>query len=87
VIRARGLNQDGEPVVHVQPLTLSVGTTTGTSTKYINVQGYSVFMITSLSSNSVLGRAIRGYYTSPNDPALNVGRRPGLVPWEAPPID
>jgi Flp pilus assembly protein TadG len=85
VLRARGLNQDGQPVVHVQPLTLNVGTTPGTAQKYVNVQGYSVFVITSITANAVLGRAIRGYHANPNDSALSVGRKAGLIPWEAAP--
>jgi Flp pilus assembly protein TadG len=85
VVRSRGTNQDGQPVVHVQPLTLAVGTSAGGSTKYVNVQGYVVFIITSVDSNTVLGRAISGYYADPNDPALNVAHKPGLIPWEAAP--
>lgn len=85
VVRARGTNQDGQPVVHVEPLTLAIGTSAGGSTKYVNVQGYAVFMITSMTSNAVRGRAISGYRANPNDPALNVAKKAGLIPWEAAP--
>lgn len=85
VVRARGTNSDGQPVVHVQPLSLAVGTTAGGSTKYVNVQGYVVFLITSMTSNTVYGRAISGYHANPNDPALNVAKKAGLVPWEVAP--
>lgn len=85
VVRSRGTNSAGEPVVHVEPLTLAHGTAAGGATKYVNVQGYSVFLITSLTSNTVYGRAISGYYANPKDPALNVAHKAGLIPWEASP--
>lgn len=85
VVRTRGTNSDGQPVVHVEPLTLAIGTSAGGSTKYVNVQGYVVFLITSMNSNTVYGRSISGWYASPNDPNLNVARKAGLIPWEAAP--
>lgn len=86
VVRARGVNSAGQPVVHVQPIVLGVGTTPGTATKYVNVQGYSVFVITSNDTNTVKGRAISGYYADPNDPNLNIAHKAGLIPWEAGPF-
>lgn len=85
VLRARGTNSDGQPVVHVQPLTIAIGTAAGGSTKYINVQGYVVFKITSVTANTVSGRAVSGWYANPKDPALNVARKAGLIPWETAP--
>ena len=85
VVRARGTNSDGQPVVHVQQLTLAVGTAAGGATKYVNVQGYAVFVITSMNSNTVYGRAVSAYYANPNDPGLNVAKKAGLIPWEAAP--
>lgn len=85
VLRARGTNGSGQPVVHVQQLTLLINSTSGGATKYVNIQGYGVFLITEVDANSVLGRAISGYYANPNDPALNIARRPGLIPWEVAP--
>ncbi len=87
VVRARGTNSDGQPVVHVKPLSLAIGTSGGTASKYVNVQGYVAFLITSFSTNTVYGRAISGYYANPKDPALNIVRKAGLIPWEAPPCD
>ena len=85
VVRARGTNSDSQPVVHVVPLSLAIGTSAGGSTKYVNVQGYVVFLITSMTSNTVYGRAISGYHANPNDPSLNVARKAGLIPWESAP--
>jgi len=85
VLRARGTNSDGYSVVHVQPLTLAVGTSAGGSTKYVNVQGYGVFIITSVDTNVVRGRAISASFADPADPALKLARRAGLLPWEVAP--
>ena len=85
VLRGRGTNSDGQPVVHVQPLTLAVGTSAGGSTKYVNVQGYGVFIITSVDTNVVRGRAISASFADPADPALKLARRAGLLPWEVAP--
>lgn len=87
VIRARGTNADGQPVVHVKPVSLAIGTSGGTASKYVNVQGYVAFLITSMSTNTVYGRAISGYYANPKDPALNLVRKAGLIPWEAAPCN
>ncbi len=74
------------PVVHVQSLTLAVGTAAaGAQSKYVNVQGYAVFVITSVTANTVNGRAISAYYANPNDPALNIAHKAGLIPWEVAP--
>ena len=88
ILRARGMNGENpsRPVVHVQSLTLAVGTAAaGAQSKYVNVQGYAVFVITSVTANTVNGRAISAYYANPNDPALNIAHKAGLIPWEVAP--
>lgn len=85
VVRGRGTNGSSQPVVHVQQLTLAIGTSLGGTTSYVNVQGYALFVVTYVDSNTVKGRAITGYYADPDDAALAMGRRPGLVPWEIAP--
>ena len=56
----------------------------GGATQYVDVIGYTVFEVTHIDSNEVFGRAMTGAYADPNDPALAVGRKIGLVPWEEP---
>lgn len=89
VLRGRGINGSGQPVVRVQELTVTVGATGGTTKKYVNVQGYAVFQIVSCtianSNNAVCGKAITGAVHDPDDPSLAVGKRVRLLPWSSPP--
>lgn len=91
VLRGRGTNQDGQPVVHVQQLSVNIDSTGGAEKKYVNVQGYAVFKIVSCTitndSNAVCGKSISGKANSPDDPSLKVGKKGGLVPWDATPIN
>lgn len=82
VLRSRGTNSSSQGVVHVQELQMDVGTSSTGATKYVNVQGYAVFRITSMDANTVLGRAVSGYYADPTDPALITTQKPRLIPWE-----
>lgn len=84
ILRSRGTNSAGQPVVHVSPLQINVGTTGGTSTTYVNIEGYVVFMITSTASNTIYARAVSGAYGDPNDANVALGRKVRLVPWETP---
>lgn len=85
VLRGRGTNADGQPVAHVQPLTVNVATTGGAARKYVNVHGYAVFKVvtcTGNDSNTVCGRAVSGKANSPDDPAVAIGKKSGLLPWD-----
>lgn len=88
-LRGRGINGDGQPVVHVQQLTINVAVAAGAGKKYVNVQGYAVFEIVTCTvtndSNAICGKAVTGKVDDPTDPALAIGRRAGLVPWSAAP--
>ena len=84
ILRFRGTNGSGQPVVHVFPLQISVNTVAGGATSYVNVQGYVVYMITSITTNAVYGRAISRVAIDPNDPSVALARKTRLVPWEAP---
>ena len=84
-VRETGLDDvNGKRVTHLLELTLEVGIVPGGATQYADVLGFAVFEVTALNSNEVWGRAITGAYTDPNDPALAIGRKIGLVPWEEP---
>ncbi|HKY51698.1 MAG TPA: pilus assembly protein TadG-related protein [Candidatus Limnocylindria bacterium] len=84
-VRETGLDDvTNKRVTHLIELTLEVGIVAGGATQYADVLGYTVFEITAINSNDVSGRAITGAYTDPNDPALAIGRKWRLVPWETP---
>ena len=79
-VRANGTNGDGQPVVHIQPITFTVATTSTTGS-YVDVIGFGVFEVTSMDSNSIFGRAVSAVYADPNDPALRRAQRARLQPW------
>jgi Flp pilus assembly protein TadG len=83
-VRATGVDENNKRVTHLLEITLEVDITSGGATQYADVIGYAVFEVTAIDSNEVKGRAITGSYADPNDPALAVGRKIGLVPWEQP---
>lgn len=82
-MRSRGTNQSGQPVVHVTPLQINVGTTSGGARSYVNVQGYVVFMITSSNSNTIYGRAVSREFDDPDEAGAALGRLVRLYPWDA----
>ena len=84
-VRETGLDDvTNKRVTHLLEVTLEVGVIAGGVTQYVDVLGYTVFEVTAINSNEVSGRAITGAYADPNDPALAIGRKIGLVPWETP---
>jgi Flp pilus assembly protein TadG len=80
-IRATGTNGDGLPVTRMIPFTFDVATA-GTSNQYVDIQGFAIFRIASIDSNTVNGYAITGLYADMNDPALRRGQTIRLVPWQ-----
>ncbi|HET6584734.1 MAG TPA: hypothetical protein VFG69_14855, partial [Nannocystaceae bacterium] len=83
-VRTTALDRNGHPVTHVWQVTLDVDQQSGGTTDYVDVIGYAAFEITYLDSNDVYGRAVTGAYLDPNDPALAIGKKISLVPWETP---
>jgi len=84
-VRETGLDDvTNKRVTHLLEVTLEVGIIPGGATQYADVLGYGVFEVTAIDSNEVMGVAITGSYLDPNDPALAIGRKIGLVPWEEP---
>jgi Flp pilus assembly protein TadG len=79
-IRATGTNSAGQPVTRLIPFVFDIATA-GTSTEYVDIQGFAVFRITSADSNAIYGYAISGVYADMNDPALRRGQVARLVPW------
>ena len=84
-VRETGLDDvTNKRVTHLLEVTIEVGIIPGGATQYADVLGFAVFEVTQINSNEVWGRAISGSYLDPNDPALAIGRKIGLVPWEEP---
>ncbi|HEX2141140.1 MAG TPA: pilus assembly protein TadG-related protein [Candidatus Limnocylindria bacterium] len=79
-LRAYGTNGDGQPVVHLHPVTFTVATTSSDGT-YVDIIGFAVFEITTLDANSIAGRAVSGVYADPNDVALRRAQQARLMPW------
>jgi hypothetical protein len=79
-VRGYGTNGDGQPVIHIQPITFTVSTTSSNGS-YVDIIGFSVFEVTSTDSNSIYGRAVSGVYADPNDTALRRAQRARLQPW------
>jgi hypothetical protein len=79
-VRAYGTNGDGQPVVHLQPITFTVATTSSNGS-YVDVIGFAVFEVTGSDSNSIFGRAVTGAYADPNEGALRRAQRARLQPW------
>jgi hypothetical protein len=79
-VRASGTNGDGQPVVHVLPITLNVATEAA-SGEYADLIGFGVFEITGVDANSIFGRAVSGVYADQNDQALRRAMRARLRPW------
>ncbi|MGH3370593.1 MAG: hypothetical protein ACRDPR_11370, partial [Nocardioidaceae bacterium] len=80
LVRATGTNGDGQPVTHLLPITFTVATTQS-SGQYVDVIGFAVFEVTSLTSNSIDGRAVTGITADPMDQSLRRAQRPRLLPW------
>jgi hypothetical protein len=79
-VRAYGTNADGQKVVHIQPITFTVATSTSDGS-YVDIIGFAVFQITDIDSNAISGQAVTGVFADPNDQALRRAMRARLRPW------
>jgi Flp pilus assembly protein TadG len=79
-VRGFGTNGDGQPVVHIQPITFTVATS-ASSGSYVDIIGFGVFQITDINSNAISGRAVSGVYPDPTDQYLRRAQRARLQPW------
>jgi hypothetical protein len=79
-VRASGTNGDGQPVVHLQPVTFTVATT-ASSGSYVDIIGFAVFEITDVGANSITGRAVSPVAADPSDANLRRAQRARLQPW------
>jgi Flp pilus assembly protein TadG len=79
-IRGYGINSNGQPVTHLETVRFTVATT-ATSGQYVDIIGFAVFQVDSVSSNDIVGHAVTGISADPNDPTLRRAQRARLVPW------
>ena len=79
-IRGHGTNSNGQPVVHLETVRITVATT-ATSGQYVDIIGYAVFQIDAIGGNDIVGHAVTGISANPNDPTLRRAQRARLVPW------
>jgi hypothetical protein len=70
------------PVTHLLPLTVDVAPSgSGSNAEYVDIVGFSVMRIASVSANSVSAYAITPVIPDLNDSRLRRGQEPRLVPW------
>jgi hypothetical protein len=82
VVRATAQNGDGSKVTHLLPIILGVVTgSSNSNTSYVDVTGYGVMRIASITSNTVYAYAISPVITDPNDSRLRLGQVARLVAW------
>lgn len=79
-LRATGTNGDGQPVVHVQPITFTVATS-ASSGSYVDIIGFAVFQVTNADANSISAQAVTGVFADPDDQALRRAEQARLIPW------
>ena len=79
-IRGTGANGDGQPVTHLQPITITVATAAAGGS-YVDIIGFAVFEVTGLNANEIAGRAVSAVYANANDPALRRAQVARLIPW------
>ncbi len=79
-LRATGTNGDGQPVTHLERIRFTVATTESTG-QYVDIIGFAVFEIDTITANDIIGHAVSGIYADPNDPNLRRAQRARLVPW------
>jgi hypothetical protein len=82
-VRATGMNGDSpsRPVTHLLQLTVNVSPSTSSGKDYVDVVGFAVMRIASMTSNSISAYAITPMIPDPNDSRLRRGQVAKLVPW------
>lgn len=79
-VRGTGTNGSGQPATHLQTITFTVATV-ASSGSYVDIIGFEVFDVTSVSANSISGRAVSAIAADPNDPTLRRAETARLAPW------
>jgi Putative Flp pilus-assembly TadE/G-like len=79
-LRATGTNGAGQPVVHIQPITINVASDSANGS-YVDIIGFAVFEVTYLDSNSIRVKAVSQVYADSGDQGLHRAERARLTPW------
>lgn len=79
-VRGYGTNADGQPVVHLQPVTFTVATSASNGA-YVDIIGFAVFQVTYIDANSIRVRAVSAVSPDPIDQALRRAQQARLIPW------
>jgi hypothetical protein len=83
VVRATGNNADStpRPVTHLLQLWVDVATGGGTNQEYLDIEGFAVMRIASMTTNTINAYTITPVIADPNDSRLRRGQVARLVPW------
>jgi hypothetical protein len=84
IVRATGMNGDSPPVpvTKLLPLYVNVNPSDQSGSDiYVDISGFAVMRIASMTSNTISAYAITPAVTNLNDPLLKRGRIARLVPW------
>ena len=83
VVRATGNNADStpRPVTHLLQLWVDVATGGGSNQEYLDIEGFAVMRIASMTSNTINAYTISPVIADPNDSRLRRGQVARLVPW------
>jgi hypothetical protein len=82
VVRATGTNGDSQKITRLMILTLYVGTaSSGGHQEYVDIVGFAVMRVASITSNSVTAYAITPVIPDLTDSRLRRGQVARLVPW------
>ncbi|HEX2883622.1 MAG TPA: Tad domain-containing protein [Candidatus Limnocylindria bacterium] len=79
-LRATGTNGDSQPVVHLAHVTFHVADDPSDGS-YVDIIGFAMFEVSSISGNTITGRAISPICADPSCDALRGMQRPRLIPW------
>lgn len=83
VVRATGVNSDGQRVTRLLTLTILVSTSETPGTKeYVDIVGFAIMRIVTITSNSVTAYAITPVIPDPADFRLRLGQEARLSPWK-----
>ncbi len=82
VVRATGINSDGQRVTHLLPLSVRVGTASaGGNQQYVDIVGFAVMRIAYIDANRIDAYAITPMIADQNDYRLRRGQVARLAPW------
>jgi Flp pilus assembly protein TadG len=79
-LRATGTNGDSQPVTHLSHITFHVADDPSDGS-YVDIIGFAMFEVSSISGNTITGRAISPICADPSCDALRGMQRPRLIPW------